>query len=96
MTNYKLVVIESFVNPGEPSNLAIRCRPLPGQGLNTKMRVECSSRMRQNYPVGTCFLVKAKIVEMQGGATFLYTHYNWSYKLMTRKEAQDEINKLKF
>ena len=94
MTNYKLVVIESFVNPGEPSNLAIRYRPLPGQGLNTKMRVECSSRMRQNYPIGTCFLVKAKIVEMQGGATFLYTHYNWSYKLMTRKEAQDKVNKI--
>jgi hypothetical protein len=94
MTSYKFLVIESFVNPGEPSNLAIRCRPLPGQGLNTKMRVECSSRMRQNYPVGTCFLIKAKIVEMQGGSTFLYTHYNWLYKLITRKEAQDKINKI--
>jgi len=93
MSSYKFLVIESFVNPGEPSNLAIRCRPLPGQGMNTKMRVECSSRMRQNYPIGTCFLIKAKIVEMQGGSTFLYTHYNWSYKVITRKEAQEKINK---
>jgi len=94
MSDYKLIVIESFLNPGEPSNLSIRCRPLAGQGFNTKIRVECSSKMRRDYPIGTCFLVKAKVKQIQGGTPFLYTHYNWSYKVIPRKEALGMINRI--
>ena len=50
MGHYQNIAIESFVNPGEPSGASVRARPLPGQGLDTNMRVECSSKMRKNYP----------------------------------------------
>ena len=45
------------------------------------MRVECSSKMRDNYPIGTVFIVQAQIIDKEGGMDFLYTHYNWPYKV---------------
>ena len=95
MGHYKHLVIESFRNPGEQSTSPIRCRPFPGQGIDTQMRVECSKKMREQYPVGTCFLVQAQEIDKEGGATFLYTHYNWPFEVLTKKEAQSRINQRK-
>jgi hypothetical protein len=91
MSHYRSILIETFRNPGEPSGASIRARPLPGQGLNTNMRVECSSKMRNNYPVGTVFIVKAQVIDKEGGTTFLYTHFNWEYSVVSRSEAEERI-----
>lgn len=67
MGYYRHVAIESFRNPGEPSSASIRARPLPGQGFDRDMRVECSSKMRNNHPVGTIFIVQAQVIDKDGG-----------------------------
>ncbi len=91
MTYYRYVAIESFRNPGEPSNASVRARPLSGQGLDTNMRVECSSKMRKNYPIGTVFIVQAQVIDKEGGIDFLYTHYNWPYTVVSRADAEKKI-----
>lgn len=91
MGDYRHVAIETFRNPGEPSSKSLRARPLPGQGLGSAMRVECSSKMRNAYPPGTVFIVQAQVTDRDGGPSFLYTHFNWPYSVVDRAEAEDRI-----
>lgn len=91
MSNYRTVVIETYIGRGTTSSEGIRARPLPGQKLDTSMNVECSSKMRTGHPVGTMFLIQAKVTSKEGGTPFLYSHYNQSYKIITAEEANKFI-----
>jgi hypothetical protein len=91
MSHYRKVAIETFRNPGEPSSASIRARPLAGQGFSISMRVECSSTMRKNYPVGTVFVVEAQLIDKEGGNQFLYTHYNWPYEVVAKNIVEQKI-----
>lgn len=88
MGYYRHVAIETFRNPGEPSSKSLRARPLSGQGLDTGMRVECSSSMRNGHPLGTVFIVQAQVTDREGGPAFLYTHFSWPYRVVARAEAE--------
>jgi len=76
---------------GEPSEKAIRARPLLGQGLSTEMKVECSSKMRNRYPIGTKIVIQCKVTDRKGGLPFLYSHYNSPYRVVTGAEAADFV-----
>lgn len=91
MSHYRMVAIETLVNPGEPSVDRMRARPLPGQGFGTSMRVECSSKMRNSHPPGTVFVVKAQVIDKEGGTPFLYTHFNWPWHVLPRADAEARI-----
>lgn len=84
---YRYVLIQSYHAHGEPSKHSVRARPLPGQGLPTTMRVECSSRMRESHPVGTIFKVWAKIKDTQRDP-HLYTSWQWPYDVLERTAAR--------
>lgn len=88
MATYRPVIIETFLNPGEPSSAKVRARPLPGQGYDTSMRVECSRSMRNSHPVGTRFLIEAKISQREAGPPFLYAHHNSQYRELTDSEVE--------
>lgn len=92
MTQYRDIVIETYQAHGESSSRAIRARPLAGQGLSTGLKVECPTRMRNAYPVGTKLLIRAKVTEAYG-VTFLYTYYGWSYQVLSALEAREHIEK---
>lgn len=87
-SQYSQVVVESFQYHGGGSIHKIRCRPVAGQGLSTSMRVECSSQMRRKHPVGTKFLIEARVTDREGGTPFLYTSHTWPYKVLTDEEAE--------
>jgi len=91
MGYYKDVVIETYYGRGTTSSQGIRARPLPGQGLDISMNVECSSRMRKTYPIGTKFLINAKVADREGGTPFLYCHYNSYYEVLSDKQAKEFI-----
>jgi hypothetical protein len=91
MSHYRKVAIETFRNPGEPSSASVRARPLDGQGFSRNMRVECSSTMRKNYPVGTVFIVDVQLIDKEGGNQFLYTYYNWPYEVIAKTVAEERI-----
>lgn len=86
MGHYRRVAIETYRNHGESSSASVRARPLPGQGLSTEMKVECSRKIRETYPVGTVFIVQAKVTGLQG-TPFLYSSYKWECDVVTREVA---------
>lgn len=89
---YRDVIIETYLHTGGASKHSIRARPLPGQGLSTTMRVECSSSMRKSHAVGTLFKVRAKIKDTVQ-EPHLYTSWQWAYEVLNAEEAADFIAK---
>ena len=92
MSLYREIIIETYEAYGEQSSERVRARPLPGQGLSTNMKVECSSKMREGHPIGTKFKIQAKVTDREGGTPFLYSHYNWSYEVVSDEEASQFIS----
>ena len=93
MSEYKYYAVETFRPGYEQSSASVRVRPLPGQGLSTDMRVECSRQMRKNHPIGTIFKIQAKITDREGGTSFLFSSHTWPYTVLTSEQAQDFIRK---
>lgn len=93
MSCYRNVVIETYRNTHGGSSKSVRARPAPGQGYDTSMNVECSSSMRKSHPIGTKFLLEAKLTDREGGPHFLYAHYNASYSVLSDAEAKEYIQK---
>lgn len=91
MSHYRNVIIETYRNIYGGSSKSVRARPLPGQGLDSSMNVECSSKMRKGHPLGTKFLIQAKVTDRKGGTSFLYAHYNAPYQVLDDDEAREYI-----
>jgi len=68
---YREVAVESFV---DPRSRQVRIRPVSGQAYATSLRVQCSRALSdpERYPLGTCFLLQAKLTDRLGGQPFLY------------------------
>jgi len=68
---YREVAVESFV---DPRSSRVRIRPVSGQAYATSLRVQCARALAdtERYPVGTRFLVSARLTDRQGGEPFLY------------------------
>jgi len=90
-SEYKIILVETFKNSGELSNAEVRVRPYPGQGLNAGLRVECSRKMREKYPIGTILRLKVRVTTRQEGTPFLYAHYSWNYEVLSEEEAEAHI-----
>lgn len=80
-------IVETFRNPGEPSNAPLRVRPLSGQGLDKSIRVECSRAMREAHPVGQKFLVQTQWKQRQGTPDWLYSNFRDSWQPVSSEEA---------
>lgn len=65
------VIVETFLNPGEPSDAHYRVRPVERQPFPTTMRVQCSRAMRQAFPLGSRFRLPVELVENKTGGKFL-------------------------
>lgn len=85
MSDYKEIVIETYGQLKESMTTAPPARPVPGQGFDTGLKVECSERMRRSHPVGTKFLVIAKLTEAYG-TPFLYSSYRWKWRVLSDNE----------
>ena len=93
MSNYRDLIIETYEHRGGGSHHSIRARPMSGQGLDTDMKVECSSKMRASVPVGSKIRIRAKIVNPENARSFLYTHFSWPYEVMSDQKAKEFIRK---
>ena len=80
---YIRVVVESFV-PTSTSGLhgAVHIRPVDGQGLPTTLHVECSKKLSRDYPVGTRFIIRAKLTDREGGGKYLYSYHGWPVEVL--------------
>ena len=95
MSHYRKVIIQTYKRSGGGSSKSVRARPIDGQGLNTSMNVECSSPMRKNNPIGTLFLLEAKVTNRENGPPFLYAHFETPYKIISEQEAKEFLSKNK-
>lgn len=89
---YRYVLIQTYVAQAEQSKHHLRARPLPGQGLSTSMRVECSAKMREAYPPGTIFKVTAKVKDTDR-EPHIYTSWQWQYAVISVEEAAEFIRR---
>lgn len=86
-TDYELVEVESYIAE-QTGGLhgEVHVRPVAGGRYSTDMRVECPKAMKQNYPVGTRFRIRAKLTDREGGPPFLYTSWQWAYDILSSPE----------
>lgn len=68
-------VVQTYLSKGEGSRSEIRVRPLPGQGISTDTRVECSKQVRRQHPVGQMFLIPVNWKHAEGKESCLYVSY---------------------
>lgn len=61
----------------------VRVRPIEGEMYSPEISVECPRSIRYQYPVGTKFLIYAKLTDREGGTPFLYSHHSWPMKIIS-------------
>lgn len=66
---YRQVAVESVWRAGR-----VEIRPVPGQAYSPELTVQCSRRLGDTglYPLGTRFLLSAKLTDRLGGTPYLY------------------------
>ena len=90
MDHYCFVAVETFYpHRHEASSSLVRVRPLPNQCVDPEIiRVECDkSLLRNTFPVGTVFLLKAQLTDREG-TPFIYSYFGWTYVVVTKEEAE--------
>ncbi|MDO4449805.1 MAG: hypothetical protein Q4B79_02475 [Moraxella sp.] len=95
-SEYKEVIVETYAASralGDTGRSKVRVRPIAGQGIDTNLKVECSKKMREMYPVGTKFKLSLKTITPADNREFLYAHFNAPYEVLTDEEVTNFLNK---
>ena len=82
---YHLIEVESYI-PEKKSGYhgEVHIRPVAGQaGLDTSLHVACPAELKKEYPVGTRFMIKGKLNDLEGGGKFIYSFYRWTYEVIS-------------
>jgi hypothetical protein len=87
--DYRDVAVESLEEGGR-----VVVRPVNGQAFSSEMRVECSRQLRDTsvYPLGTCFLVLAKMTDRLGGEPYLYVFHGDPVKVLSDEQLETFLN----
>ena len=81
--DYEPVVLETYYQVKSGKSSCVHARPIEGQGkFLPEMDAECSRTMRRQHPVGTKFLVWAKIIDREGTG-FVYTSWRWPEEIIS-------------
>jgi hypothetical protein len=84
---YREVAVKSVI---DPRSGVLRIRPMAGQAFAPTLAVQCSRRMADpaRYPVGTRFLVSAKLTDRMGGEPFLYVYHGDPVVVLSAAQAK--------
>lgn len=86
-----LYVVETLLNPGEPSSAIRRVRVVDGQGIDCGVRVSCSRSMRHQYDLGQKFLLDVQWKYVEGYRDCLYANPNDRPRPLTKIAASKYI-----
>jgi len=77
---YRQVAVQS-VSDGQQ----VWIQPVPGQAFVPSLRVHCARALcdTARYPLGTCFLLDAKLTDRQGGTPYLYAWHGDAVRVLT-------------
>ena len=78
------IIVETFLNAGEPSDATYRVRPIPGQAHPTSMRVQCSRAMRSSEPLGTRFRLWIQLVSPPHQKSYLRHNESDAWEVVDR------------
>lgn len=95
---YRQVIVESFIAPTSTGKRGlVQIRPIQGQAFSSTLLVQCSRRLTdtEQFPVGTRFLLLAKMTDRLGGTPFLYAHHGDPDILVTPQQAQVFVSEFK-
>jgi hypothetical protein len=81
-SQYRQVVVETYEAVKSGKSSRIHVRPIAGEAYPPTMDVECSRKMRKEFPVGTRFRIYAMETNREGGKPFLYSRYDWPYEVI--------------
>jgi hypothetical protein len=82
---YREVAVESVLDAR--SGVA-RIRPMAGQAFAPTLSVQCARAMLRDYPLGTRFLLQAKLTDRLGGTPFLYAYHGDPVVVLTAAQAK--------
>jgi hypothetical protein len=82
---YREVAVESFL---DPRSGVVKIRPMAGQAFAPTMPVQCGRTLRDDYPVGTRFLLNAKMTDRLGGPHFLYAWHGDPVQVLSAAAAK--------
>lgn len=82
---YRQMAVESVEWNGR-----VEIHPVSGQAYATDLPVQCSRRLSDTsvYPLGTIFLVNAKLTDRMGGPQYLYVWHGDEVKALSDSEAE--------
>ena len=86
-----IYVVETILNPGEPSSATRRVRVVKGQGINEAVRVSCSRSMRNEYQLGQLFLLDVQWKYVDENRDCLYANPNDTPHPVSRVVAKNFI-----
>src|SRR5262245_13671865 len=78
---YILIVVETYHESGGGLHGDLHVRPIEGQALPQSLRVRFPKALRRAHPIGTRFLVYAKLTDKEGGNGFIHTNHAWDGQL---------------
>lgn len=87
---YREVAVESSLRDGQ-----VKISPVPGQAYSPSLLVHCARSMcdTEIYPLGTSFLVSAKLTDRLGGTPFLYVYHGDPITVLSPKECKTFLAK---
>ncbi|MGZ3182859.1 MAG: hypothetical protein ACXU8N_10485 [Telluria sp.] len=85
LSAYREVAVQSV---RDPHTGVAAIRPMPGQGFAPVLRVHGAGRLLREHPLGTCFLVRAKMSDRLGGEPFLYVYHGDEAQVLPAAEAR--------
>jgi hypothetical protein len=78
---YREVIAHIVAGHDSMGRPKVQVRPLPGQGLDPTLNVECSRSLREQHPVGTKLRMKVQLTDMDG-TEFLYSYHGWHVEVV--------------
>lgn len=79
---YILIVVETYIESGSGLHGDVHVRPIAGQELPDNLRVRFPKAIRHAHPIGTRFLVYAKLTDREGGNPFVHTNHAWDVEVL--------------
>ncbi|KQQ31835.1 hypothetical protein ASF61_15890 [Duganella sp. Leaf126] len=82
---YRQVAVHSVQRRG-----AVAIHPVPGQAFSPALPVQCSQRLKDldTYPLGTCFLLDAKLTDRLGRDQYLYAWHGDAVQVLSAQQVK--------
>ncbi len=78
---YREIVAEIVNGQDSMGRPKRQVRPIPGQGLDVSLNIECARKLREEHPVGTRLRLKVQLTDMDG-TIFLYSYFGWPVEVV--------------